>query len=312
MKKNLILVLIMMLAKFLSAQINLVPNPSFELYDSCPKGNGDLFCTPWYGPTDNTPDYLNACWNGVTTDTMDVPINRFGSQYARTGVAYAGVFCLYASVNARDYISVKLTDTLEIGQQYDVEFYVSLADSSWGGIDNLAAHLSSTPDTMYAGFSITNLPFQPQIFCDTIIKDTSAWTRIHGSLVASGGECYITIGVFLPDSLLSYDAIQGDGSVRASYYYIDDVSVVKYQPPMYSAITLFPNPSNGEFTVTGNLPEHTQLFVYDMLGQKVMESPYLPVGNTSVPVHLQLSQGVYYYELRSTETLATGKLMIVK
>jgi len=291
---------------------NLVPNPSFEDHDSCPQYNGNFFCTPWFSPTRNTPDYFNQCWNGWWFDSMDVPSNRFGSQNARTGVAYAGFAGLYASQNGREYISIKLSDTLLAGIIYNVEYYVSLADSSWGGINKLGAHFSNTPDTMYAGMYTYNLPFQPQLEFDTVIIDTTNWVRLSGNYIAFGGECYLTIGVFKTDSLLTYDTIQGDGSSRGAYYYIDDVSVVKYQPTVYPAITLFPNPSNGEFTITGNFPEHTQLFVYDMLGQKVMESPYLPVGNNSAAVHLQLAQGVYYYELRSTEILATGKLYIVK
>lgn len=226
--RALFLIGLLTITQFVCAQ-NLVPNPSFENYDSCPRGNGNLFCTPWYSPTMNSPDYLNACWNGVTTDNMDVPVNRFGSEPAHTGQAYAGVYTVFSTPSSHEYVSVKLLDSLKQGARYCVEFYATLGDSSWGGVNYLGAHLSATPDTMYAGYYLLRLPFQPQIEYDTILTDTSGWTKISGAFVAQGGEMYITIGIFAPDSALTYDSIQGDGSVRFSYYFIDDVSVYEIQ-----------------------------------------------------------------------------------
>lgn len=293
---------------------NLVPNPSFEIFDTCPLYTAQFYrCSTWQSPTSNTPDYFNACWDEGWYDSPDVPINRFGSESARTGQAYAGFFCRYNSGNGREYISVKLSDTMVMGSTYCVEFFVTLGDSTWGGINFIGAHFSQTPDTMSNFFY--NLPFQPQIEESSVITDTTGWVRISGSFIASGGETYMTIGVFKPDSMLLYDSIQGNGSGQYTYYFVDDVAVWQCDTPeiIYSQFSLFPNPSNGEFTITGNFPEHTQLIVYDLLGQKVLESPYLPQGNNSVPVHLVLAQGVYYYELQSPiEQVAEGRIIITR
>jgi hypothetical protein len=41
---------------------NLVPNYSFEVYDTCPyQGSQIYFAIPWKGVTTNSTDYYNGC-----------------------------------------------------------------------------------------------------------------------------------------------------------------------------------------------------------------------------------------------------------
>jgi hypothetical protein len=88
---------------FAKTQLNLVPNPGFEIYDTCPQ---DLFnppysgtnaicrAIPWFQP--NSPgitcsgstDFFHAC-------SSFVPQNILGFQYARTGSGYAGAGIAY-------------------------------------------------------------------------------------------------------------------------------------------------------------------------------------------------------------------------
>ena len=68
---------------------NLVPNPSFEDFTTCPTTlgtGGPLQCIPWIGI--NSADYFNVCGGFL----IGVPINILGYQEARTGAAYAGIF----------------------------------------------------------------------------------------------------------------------------------------------------------------------------------------------------------------------------
>jgi hypothetical protein len=99
-----------------NAQLNLVPNPSFELNNNCPtQFGGTYFCLAYdtmhppptcfdylllssyfdstmIGWTSyrETPDYYNACASGTHPD-VGVPINKFGSQTAHDGNAYVGI-----------------------------------------------------------------------------------------------------------------------------------------------------------------------------------------------------------------------------
>ena len=91
------------------AQINLVPNYSFENYTICPSASYNILPLPWYLSTtvlQNGGGYRNACDTGKFAG---VPYNYSGGQnfqYARTGSAYYGQE--YLNGTSRVYIQVKL------------------------------------------------------------------------------------------------------------------------------------------------------------------------------------------------------------
>jgi hypothetical protein len=208
---------------------NLVPNPSFEFKISCPNDQDQLwYATPWRLPTANTSDYYNSC----SGTFVDIPQNWYGNQYARTGNAYAG-FAAYYGGNSCEYIEAPLINALEAGRRYCVSFYVSLSDSSLDGISPLGAYFSTTL-LSDQGF-MENLPVVPQVISPlaTPLSDTAGWTLITGSFVAQGGEAYIILGRFLPDSSLTVDTTirprpnNLPSWAAFAYYYIDDVSVVQ-------------------------------------------------------------------------------------
>ncbi len=197
---------------------NLLINGNFESYTSCPSTQGQLNrASPWYNPTTNSPDYFNEC----STGSVDVPQNMWGNHLARSGIGYAGVASYYFSANGREYISQQLNSPLVSGINYYLEFYVSLSDTSSDATDGMGAYISQdavdNPENFY-------LPYIPQIRQpDGIaITDKLGWTKISGFYSASGGEKYITIGNFYPDSLTTIVPSDPTGQWTA-YYYIDDV-----------------------------------------------------------------------------------------
>ena len=57
--KTILIVSFFILSGSLDAQ-NLVPNPSFEDYTSCPTSVAQItLATPWVTPTTGSPDYFN-------------------------------------------------------------------------------------------------------------------------------------------------------------------------------------------------------------------------------------------------------------
>ena len=87
---------------------NLVPNPSFEIYDTCPNNyGGNNLSNGWY-PFSSSPDYFNAC---SINSSVGVPVNGFGNQNASTGNAYCG-FASYHSSNWNELLGRKLSTTL--------------------------------------------------------------------------------------------------------------------------------------------------------------------------------------------------------
>jgi hypothetical protein len=94
------------------AQGNLVPNPSFELLDTCPyttgfqEGDRPAHWRSWL----NNPDYFHACAGSLQDiDTLvSVPHNGWGFQHAWDGEAYVG-YCAYSTTDQyREYVGAEL------------------------------------------------------------------------------------------------------------------------------------------------------------------------------------------------------------
>jgi hypothetical protein len=238
--------LIISLAIFpgLQAQ-NLVPNPSFEIFDKCPTDYNIKYkktmLPGWYMATGGTPDYFNSC----TRIQVGVPQNFMGSCFAKDGQAYAGlILLLEPSLNSdskptdyREYLETRLTEPLIKDQWYRVTFYFSVAPYSTYAINRLGAYFS--------GKRIGNrrttriLDFKPQISLDStkILTEKQAWFALTDSFKAKGNERYMTIGNFYNDKETNYTTLDMTGistlqqeritENKLAYYYIDLVSVVK-------------------------------------------------------------------------------------
>ena len=136
------LLLICLITLKLNAQVNLILNPSFEEYWSCPNGSFDIYKVKNWFNAGGTPDCFNAC-------SSTVPSNGVGFQQAAIGNAYAGIVCYYnvnGVKNFREYISVLLTNTLTIGTKYFVSFKTSAGFSQSTNVNiftnNLGAYFS--------------------------------------------------------------------------------------------------------------------------------------------------------------------------
>lgn len=210
---------------------NFVPNGSFESYPLCPQSRNDgRRCYSWDAPTYGTSDYFNTCANAASN--VDVPSNFAGSQTPRSGNAMSG---LYASQNFtdpfleyREYMQVTLDSLLIAGGVYTFEMWVSLADNSNFASNKIAAYISKTQPTADNDLYLNVIP---QIVSPTYITDKSGWTKITGIYLATGGERYITIGVFEPAATNTTIAVSGGSNSPVykgvSYYYIDDVSLTR-------------------------------------------------------------------------------------
>ena len=236
--------------------VNLVPNPSFESFTSCPTNFGQTaLAFPWDAPTTGTSDYMNAC-APVVFPSLNVPQNQQGFQPALTGVGYAGLIPFSAAPDYREYVQAPLNSPLGSGLPYLVQFHVSLADSSLYAIDRLGAFLSVGavgPVPNYAPLALTPQVESP---ANVPLSNSTGWTLVSGVVVASGGEDHIVIGSFHDDA--STTTAAGPGLwPGGSYYYVDDVSVELLQPtlqacclPDGSCSMQFP----GECTLLGGTP----------------------------------------------------------
>ena len=307
------------------AQFNLVPNPSFEVYDTCPNNLGQLNrAIPWFRPSTGSSDLFNSCsmpWS------MHVPSNYFGYQYARNGNGYAGFYTYYWNAipqSYKEYIAVQLTSPLTAGVTYYVNFYVSLADSANFASDDIGAYFSNGSITSTNYYP---LPVVPQVMnpSGNIISDKLNWTKISGYYVAAGGENYITIGNFNYDintdtvfvgGGLMYAAWEGD--YKSSYYYIDDVCVASDSmdcliPSGFEDlgqirnILILPNPFEDKINITAKRNELIEFVLYDVIGRKTLNKSF--TNSTSINTE-QLAKGIYLYEVRNKNGIfKTGKVV---
>jgi gliding motility-associated-like protein len=213
------------------APVNLVPNPSFEINDTCPGNLGEIYrAIPWFQPNNlggnvnvgSSTDYFSTC---STDPAALVPNNYIGFQQARTGRAYSGVVPFYSPGlpdAGREYLEVELDSILKAGKKYCVSFYTSLSNGS-NPIDMLSAYFSND-SLIYSSPNFSYIPVIPQITnpAGTFLQDTLNWMEVRGVFTAAGGERFMTIGNFYPGSMTNYQTVDTNG---VSFYYIDDVSV---------------------------------------------------------------------------------------
>lgn len=247
------LFLLSIFSSLLSAQINLVPNWSFEDTVSCPTGQTQINMATGWSSYKQTPDYFNNCNNGQVGN----PINFAGYQYPKTGNAYSG-FATYAKFTSeyREILGIQLLQSLNIGQQYYVSFYVNWTSHSLGNNINVStnkigARFTTVPYTTLSPVSIDNYS---QVYTDSVISDTLNWTLISGFFTADSAYQYLSIGNFFTDAATTN--ILWDSIAAISYYYVDDITVVDSIPndvEEYNSnkIKIFPNPARDWIVLEG-------------------------------------------------------------
>jgi gliding motility-associated-like protein len=204
-------------------QSNLVPNPSFEAYISCPFTISMIAnAAPWNNATLGSPDYFHSCDTSAFTG---VPVNFRGHQAARTGSGYAGVYAYIAGGPPyREYIQTPLLAALEKDRKYDVEFYVSLADTVQFAVKTLGLCFSIDSSSEAIPYVSSLIP-QINYGGSGHLAWRDGWEKISGVYTASGGERFIIIGNFRSDSASDPVLTDSTAAYPSSYYYIDDVSV---------------------------------------------------------------------------------------
>lgn len=224
MKKTFYIIILISLSGQFHGQSNLVPNWSFETYTSCPTSSGQLTLSiGWTNPVQCTsPDYYNSC----STVTGVPKAGGLGFQYAKTGNAYAGLWCYETNFpDIREYGQIQLISPLQLGKCYYIGFYTNLSNWSRLACNSQGAYISTNSFSTTCPTNILNYTSQIKSFNNQIIKDTLNWHLISGIFQSGGNEQFITIGNFNNNATtdsVTYNPSNGYGS----YYYFDDVFVI--------------------------------------------------------------------------------------
>lgn len=275
------------------AQENLVPNPSFEILDSCPINFSSISnALGWYG-INISPDYFNRC---SPNNRFSVPDNIFGyrNPFNETDNAYCGIITQPSSDSIHEIIGVSLTESLVIGTKYFVSFMVSPsyiitnppANNMVCFCNKIGAKFYSQPipESNHFFQVIDNIS---QVYSNVLINDTTQWYHFQESFIADSAYTFMCIGSFYTSGNMTCECLNTLGF--NGYTYIDNVCV--------STDSSVCNTSNGNETENEN---DFEIKIEDEIQQIIVY-----VRNPSIHIFCEIfdaiGQIVYSKEMSSSE-----------
>lgn len=286
-----------------------------------------VFPSFWSLPTSNSPDYHHPARND---NRFSTPSNFAGFQNPKSNLGYFGLLTYKISANSvREYIQGQLKYNLIQDSTYCFEIYLSLADSMTYTIKNSLGVFFSISKVDSSHLVHQLLQFSPQIeFIDSVhFTDKVNWVKYSASYKAQGGESYIVIGNFRPDSLLDTLKIIGSSQsvYEGTYYYIDNIwlshcdsvpdSLVSLREQSLNlGLSVYPNPFEDRVTVKSKSNQNLSFQMYNTLGQSVVALSGVEVRqhgptNTYQINTKNIPEGLYWLRVSDGKREETVKLM---
>ncbi len=305
---------------------NLLLNPSFEEYSSCPIDYSEIEkSTNWTSGVEwgCSSDYLNICMLNIQINDSCF-LERIQRYKARTGNAFAGIFTHAKAniMNGREAITGKLNSRLLSNKCYSISFYVKFS-GYWNyifyyhpncSINSIGAILTSD-SVLYPtpGWYNNLFTMHPQLIVNEPLNDSIHWKKISGNFIANGTEDWITITNFLPeDSLI----IRIDSShvnyivdnYLTSYYLIDDVAVYPCDAPVYVANAGNDTCVNAGKNITIGPQRRAEYLYwwYDMQGNLLDTTAQITVSPTQPTSYVLVQKDFKFDETRDTVMVTVG------
>ena len=303
------------------SNLNLVPNPSFE--DTVMYGNGYPGVRGWQTNI-GTPDYFSEYYS-TNSSHIGVPSNSRGGQYAKEGVAFFGFGVLYyGQTKSKEYIQIELTDSLKQGEQYEVEFYISLADSFHLALHDTAIGIAFKDQLQPNNLDHKVREIHPYYTSDIKwnAQNKNGWEKFLYTHTAVGGEKALIIGCFLKDSELKVDTVGNGGNFpyayNGSYYYIDDISVRKKDTsttlaeiPLQEQLKLYPNPVNDVFSLEAPNSQPLSFSLHSIKGESIPSQVVQQHSHYRFSLG-DLPKGIYFLKVNGKQQQATFKLIVAQ
>ncbi len=301
------------------AQINLVPNPSFEDTVNCPYQSGDIAKANGWMSLCGSPDYFKSC----NQSDWGVPTNIFGYQMAASGNAYSGFITYYTGgINEREFPACALSIPMNIGTKYYVSFKVALS------LENVANPTNCASNKIGAMFTtnpytcdelITN---NPPIYTNSVVTDSTNWTRITGSFIADSAYTYLVIGNFFDDNNTDTLKFFNSWWDDFAYYYLDDVCVGTDSifVNSYSYVTrisenkelptvsFYPNPV-ADIVNIETASDIEEIYLINSLGQVVYQDKSKKSKRIDVSVSI-FPQGFYALKIKTKNNFYSETILI--
>jgi hypothetical protein len=290
---------------FFAQSQSLVLNAGFEDSLQCPSGSGAFvnYVADWTKPSYGSADYFYA---GCPVAPNDEP--------PYSGNAYGGII-VYDPANIREYMTGHLSAPLVGGQSYNVSFYVCLNSSCMEAINEIGAYFTSTNIQNSNALPII---LTPQIEGTSPYTSINGWQLVTGSFVANGGEQYMIIGCFQPDTLMTFTQVNTSGWGDV-YYYVDEVCVTAdingcalgiENASNEEYISVYPVPASTSVRISfaNTKQESFTLNVIDSQGKLVQTLTNITATFADVERN-SLAEGIYFWQLLSEDRVMSGKLI---
>jgi len=229
MIKYFFLITSLLISQNLFAQKNLVLNPSFEKVD------GKLKCYlydvgkfPIVGWTSASEGSIDAFSMTLLSNCVMYPLNdSFSDQKPRTGSNYLGFSNIYNDAKEyREYVRGTLSEPLEVGSTYKIQFYVCLSAFASAATNNIGLVFIDNKTPIFS--NVGPLPIAPDVnYSGKPIAQTEKWTLLTFEFTAEKPnlDAFI-IGNFFTSEQTNYKVISEQLPIEA-YMLIDDVSITK-------------------------------------------------------------------------------------
>jgi hypothetical protein len=230
--------LVLCLASPTQAQVNLVPDGSFEDTTAVWQQWDGHYCLNNWQCLGGAPQYNQfALWSlNRQTYYLQLPLNHRFDQWPRHG-ANTIELTIWHTVPynpppsyRKSFPKATLNAQLVAGKEYCATAYITSGDLAIyehingfgmyfdnGMLDTvITIHKDSTGDYF----------LNAQVQCSFPITDTANWVKIQGSFFAHGTETHITMGNFLEDSALIFAPAWVSPPFPAQPIMVDDVSLI--------------------------------------------------------------------------------------
>ena len=190
---------------------SLIPNPSFEEMTCCPNANEMLHCAVnWIQASAATSDYVHACegylGNNSIPAVAPLPFpDGEGAVGFRDGQQFAGW-------DYKEYVGACLTEAMEVGVTYRLDFFVGFQNNISGSMEFDMAFFGST--------NCNNLPFGGNNFNIGCPVNAGNYTQLTQQTV-SGNNAWVNVVVeFVADQ--PYEVIVLGPSCELNPFWMQD------------------------------------------------------------------------------------------
>ena len=144
-----------------------------------------------------------------------------------------------------------------------------------------------------------------------LISGISFSQTLSPSVISSSGGFYTSASAMLSFTVAEMTMVQtftsGGNILTQGFQQPEELAVSVPETPVLSGdIVIYPNPTNGQFTLTYNSysSEENIIKLYNLVGQVVLTTPVLQSsGNNTVTFDISsFSQGLYMLELTTVDT----------